>query len=312
MDDIVEAKSDSEVKAKHNEGKHLFSPLWESVKERYVAQDSSIAGNSEQLQRYIEHIGETHWYFTERGVAKKMTDVELRMGQAAVILHDGHKTGKPPEGYEDIENYMLANHNNIAADAVREDLSEAMIAKILGKDSLASEDETEKEEVIERVSVAIRSHMGPRPGFMTLLLAGVNKDLVIKGLPVIKHPSPSKGDVVAETLLASDMASLASRKGREKVLAIQASDPFFRSLDQKIVSDYKKAGISLKMGESALLLGFKSAEEAREMINDNSDKMWINNLIEESKSGEYKYNGETVTYEEAHRKQQKYEKLLEK
>ena len=178
-----------------------------------------------------------------------------------------------------------------------------VLDKILGENYT----EQEKVEVINRIGKAIKAHMGPHPGFMEDALKKVNRSLREKDMPEIKHPYPEKGDKIAETLLAADMRSLAGRKGREKVLSIRSSVPIFKQEDRDLCKKYKKYGIDLSLGEAALLSGFDSAEQAKNMLKDPEDRRWLEQAIEESKRESYTYEGKLINYQEAISKRKQFE-----
>ena len=286
-----------------------LSELIDIVNTRYENPESTLADSPTQLESFKKHNAEILDFCVERGTEKKLTEKEVRMLEVAAVLHDLTKGDKPPEDKADIENFVLAVHGETGAEEAKKILEKnpEIITKILGE----SYNKKEAEKVILTIENAIRSHMGPHPGFMTGILERVNKTLRQKGEAEIKHPYPKKGDVVAETLLAADMCSLAGRKGREKVLAIRSAVPFFKKQDKELSEEYKKYNIDLTPGQAALLSGFKSAEEARDMIKNSADKEWINKAIEDSKKETYLYGLgkelETVNYADAVEKKEKFE-----
>ncbi|MBU4331582.1 HD domain-containing protein [Patescibacteria group bacterium] len=292
---------DKEYKA----AQERFSGLINLVNERYENPNSTIAESPEQLKSFEEHNKQILNFCVERGVKKGLGEKQLATLEAAAILHDLAKSGKPPEESANIQNYMLAAHGEIAANEVKSIFEQQpeMLTKILGENY--SEEDVEK--TISTIEEAIRCHMGPHPGFMTRILENVNKELQKKGEMEIKHPYPEEGNIVAETLLAADMGSLADRKGREKVLTIRLNVPFFRKQDEHLSGECQEFDIDLSPGEAALLSGFDSAEQARDMLEDEDDREWVNELIEESKKGQYTYSEEKINYHDAITKREQFE-----
>ncbi len=284
------------------------------VDERYEAPDSSLAKNPEQLEQYKLHNDDILKLCVERGLQKGLSPEQLRTLETAAVLHDLTKGDQPPEEMADIPNYVLAAHGEMAAGEV-EDILEGhpeILTGILGEEY----SQEQAEETIALIQQAIKSHMGPNPGFMANVLKGVNEKLAEKRLDekellLVEHPYPEKGEPIAETLLAADMRSLAGRKGREKVLATHEASPFFRNQDVKVCGEYRKMGIDLGFGEAALLSGFTSAQEAVEMMHNEDDREWVGEAFEASKQGEYVFEGETVVYSQAMAKKQEFEKAKE-
>ncbi|MBI4812792.1 hypothetical protein HY798_05175 [Candidatus Falkowbacteria bacterium] len=103
---------------------------------------------------------------------------------------------------------------------------------------------------------------------------------------------------------------MANRKGREKILAIRATTPFFEQEDEKLCAEYKKSGIDLTPGEAALLSAFASAEQAKDMLKNEEDKLWINSVIEDSKKDNYLCGNKPISYATATAKKEKFEKAL--
>ena len=212
----------------------------------------------------------------------------------------------PSEKITDIPNYVLASHGEMGAQEVKSIIGQhpEILSKILGEEY----NQKEADETIITIENAIRCHMGPNPGFIEKILESVNKVLKRRGESEIKYPYPEKGDVVAETLLAADMCSLAGRKGREKVLAIRSNVPFFKEQDEILSKEYEKFGLDLSPGEAALLSGFDSAEQSRDMLKDLADREWVNKAIEASKEKDYLYEGKKVNYAQASVKREEFEK----
>ncbi len=312
--DPLAIEADPKIVEEKDAAKKRFSALIDAVNEQYKSPDSTLANSPEQLKQFIEHNSEILDLCVERGMEKGLDDKELRMLEVSAILHDLAKADTPksvvesedlPEGSESISNLVLAMHHDLAAKKVEPLLEKNpdILKEILGDNYT----EEEKQDVVSKIQKAIKSHMGPHPGFMDGILASVNKGLKEKGAQPIEHPYPEKGDKVAETLLAADMKSLAGRKGREKVMSIRKAVPFFVSQDLETVKKYKEAGVDLTQGEAALLSGFDSAEQARDMLPDQEDKDWLKQAIEESMLEPYDFGDEKVSYFEALRKRTLFE-----
>ena len=278
------------------EAKEEFSELIALVNERYDGPDSILAGKPEQLQTFKAHNEQILSFAVEVGMRKGLKGKELKMAEVAAILHDLAKADKAPEGAADIKNYILAAHGEIAANEAEGILEERpqILEKILGE----GYGDEQKKEAIDRIQTAIRSHMGPHPGFMTGILEGVNRELVKKGMPPIEHPYPDKNDNISETVLAADMASLASTEGRKKVVSIIFNDLYFRDLAEKDAKLAQSKGIKLEASDIAVMNGFKSAEEARDMIRDPNDREWMDGLIEKSKGETNMYGDREVKFTE--------------
>lgn len=309
---MPETNEENKIETEFDEAKTRFSPLIELVNQRYEAKDSTIANKPEQLETFKAHNNDILKMCVELGLKKDFTDKELQTLEVSAILHDGTKADLPEEGAQNIPNYALAVHGEKMAGEVDDILNENpnILKEILGENY----DPKEGEATAENIKTAIRCHMGPHPGFMTGILSGVNAKIKESnsGLQEIEHPYPPEGDKIAETLLAADMASLADSGGRKKIMAIRADVPFFTDQDQKLVNSYKNKGIDLLMGEAALLSGFDSAEQARDMIKNEEDKEWINQKIEESKKQSYAYKNkglkidQLVNYSSAQGKREKF------
>lgn len=293
-----------------------FSKLIEAVKERYTSPASTLAKNPEQLREYLLHNEEIIDLCIKRGIEKGMSEKDLRLLEISAIIHDIAKADTPesvvkrknlPKGSESVSNLVLAMHHNLATDETDTLLKKnpEILKHVLG------DNYSEKEAAIatDVIKNAIRSHMGPHPGFMDFVLAGVNKELAKMGAGQIEHPFPEKGDSVSETLLAADMRSLAGRQGRKKVLSIRKVVPIFVSQDLALVEKYKAVGIDLKQGEAALLSGFDSAVQARNMLPDKGDREWLDRAIDESKVEPYNFGDEKITFDEAIRKREQFEEL---
>jgi hypothetical protein len=295
------------VENEKKEVKENFGALLDLVFKRYEAPDSTIANSPEQIKTFKAHVEEVLNFCVERGIEKGLTAKELKTLEVAAILHDLTKADQPDPQLADIPNYMLTAHGELGAQKAARILDEhpEILEKILGAGCSAAE----KHETAELISNAIRAHMGPHPGFMTFVLNGVNAKLKEKGLPELRHPRPPEGEAISETLLAADMRSLAGRQGREKILAIRSAVPNFKQEDEKLCAEYKKLGIDLAPGEAALLSAFASAEQARDMLRNEDDRLWINAAIEASKKDDYLYEDKPINYAAATAKKEKVERM---
>ena len=126
----------------------------------------------------------------------------------------------------------------------------------------------------------------------------------------IEHPE-AQGKM-SETLLAADMAALASEKGRKKILTIREIDPSCIKNDLDTITEYKKVGIDLKQGEAALISGFESAFQAKNMIKSEQDRKWIEKIIEQSLKGDYSFEGKKITIKEAFAKLRDFNEAVKK
>ncbi len=295
---------EEKVRTEYKESQEQFSELIDLVNQRYEAPDSALAGSPEQLKTFKEHNEQVLKLCIKRGIEKNLDKKELKILEVSAILHDLNKADKPEGEIGRITNYTLAAHGEMALNEVENIINKhsEVLDNILGKDY----HEQEKERVIAAIKNAIKSHMGPHPGFMDRVLKRVNQKLEKIGEPKIEHPYPKQGDQVAETLLAADMCSLASRKGREKILAIHSAVPCFKKQDKELCERYKEFGIDLTLGQAVLLSGFDSAEQARDMIKNSDDKEWINKVIEDSKKQDYTYKDQKVNYEQAITKRERF------
>jgi hypothetical protein len=216
----------------------------------------------------------------------------MKTVEISAILHDSTKADATPEKFKDIPNYTLAVHGEKASKEAEQILTDEYLS--------AQGFSGDLENVRKNISAAIREHMGPHPGFMDGILDGVNEKLKEGGEKEIEHPK-AQGKI-SETLLAADMASLAGEKGRKKVLSIRENVAAFKNIDLQTVMEYKKYGINLKPGEAALLSGFESAFQARNMIENEEDGKWIEETIRESIAGDYSFAGEKINTAEAFKK----------
>lgn len=289
------------VERERDEARERFGDLIDLVNQRYEDGNLSPA----EKEKFKQHNGEVLDYAVELGLRKEFDEEELKAVEVAAILHDLTKAYPLPEEFVDIPNYGLVTHGQRAAEEVGEILTDERLERYNLKDR--SPDEFRNE-----VSNAITQHMGPHPGFMTNVLEGVNRVLGERGYQEVSHPQ-ARG-TIPETLLAADMASLASADGRRKILAIHTHNDFFRLQDLQTVEKYRGADIELRQGETALLAAFTSARQAVEMITDPDDRKMLEELFEASKSEEYLFDDdpEPVRFEEAWRKKEEFEAKGEK
>jgi exonuclease VII small subunit len=294
-----ERKLQEAVLVEQYEARERFGDLIDLVSKRY-----GRGGMSEKmLEEYIAHNAEVLGNAVEIGVRKGFSPEELRRLEVVAVLHDLTKADAAPEAFRDIPNYVLALHGEAGA---QESLGILTDEYLDGKGF-----EGDRAEIRQEVSRAIREHMGPHPGFMDGILAGVNAKLRERSAAEIVHPK-AEGRI-SEAMLAVDMCSLAGEKGRKKIMAIRAAVPVFRDIDQKTVEEYATLGIELSMGEAALLSGFESAFQARDMLRDSENRKWLDEAIEASKGVAYGYGSgegeETARWAVVELKQSKFEDL---
>lgn len=272
-----------QIGAEKAEAYEKFAEVIDFVNERYEAPGSTIAQATEQLNAFKDHNKQILDKCIEQGVRREMSPEDLSKLEMAAILHDLNKSDVPPEWAEGVDNFMVVFHGEAAAQELE---TSDDLQRIL-KDKFGEEGFDDN---IAHLQAAIRSHMGPHPGFMSDLLNRVNSQLEIEGIAPIEHPCPEEGDQVSEVLLAADMYSLASSKGVRKVLAIRGSVPFFKQQDEDLSTEYAKFGIELNSGEAALLSAFDSAYAARDMIQNEEDKEWIQGAINKAVEDRYRYS----------------------
>ncbi|PIW75780.1 MAG: hypothetical protein CO002_00160 [Candidatus Portnoybacteria bacterium CG_4_8_14_3_um_filter_44_10] len=299
-------KKEQFVENEKKEARENFGALLDLVFKRYETPDSTIANSPEQIKTFKAHVEEVLNLCVERGIEKSLATKELKTLEVVAILHDLTKADRPDSDMKDIPNYMLAAHGELGAQEIIRILGEH--PKVLEKILNTGYSPQEADKTTKLISSAIRAHMGPHPGFMTFVLGGVNAKLKEKSLPELQHPRPLEGEAISETLLAADMRSLAGRKGREKVLAIRSAVPNFKREDEELCAEYKKHGINLVSGEAALLSAFASAEQARDMLRNEDDRLWIDTAIEASKEENYFYEDQSVNYAATTAKKEKFEK----
>jgi hypothetical protein len=270
------------------EAKEKFAEVIDFVNKRYEGSELSPSFSLEQLEAFKEHNEQVLDKCIERGIERNLDKEELAELETAAILHDLNKVDSPPNWLENIDNAMLVYHGEAASEelAFNEELREILKNKF-------GEENFEKN--ILHLQNAIRSHMGPHPGFMSEALRVVNEQLKIKEVEPIEHPHSKEGDKVAEILLAVDMYSLASPKGVQKVVTVRSETPVFKAEDEKLVAKYAQLGIDLDIAEAAVLSAFDSACAARDMIKNKEDKEWIEEAIEETVGVKYVYKASDET-----------------
>lgn len=285
-----------------------FAFLIQAVADRYDSPGSFLEG--ENRRNFEIHNDEMLDMCIERGMEKGMAVAELRMLEVAAILHDiakadlnsvaAQRLGLPAKAGE-ISVLAFISHHELAARDVRPLLEQQpeLIDHILGPNHSPADVDA----AIQRIETAIRAHMGPHnppgqnePGyFMDGILAFGNGALTAIGTEAqIKHPYPEPGDVVAETLLVADMRSLAGIQGRNRIMGLRATDNRFLTEDAQTVQEYSELDIELSLGEAALISAFDSAFCARDMLPNESDREWVDQVIEESKMVEYPYGSDEI------------------
>lgn len=314
MEKIKQEQAEKEkIKLEQEKAKENFGDLINLVSKRY---EKSETMTPEMVKDFIKHNENILDWVVELGIKKELTDQELKLAEISAVLHDLTKGDAPPEKAKNITNYVLASHGEKAAEQV----DNLVTNKILEKAGVDITDENAVKSAKDQIASVIKEHMGPHPGFMDFILGSVNKQIQEENkklkaqgkelIPEIKHP-PAKGKI-SETLLAADMASLASRAGREKVLAIRSGEKYFNDQDKKTVIKYKNLRINLTMGEAALLSGFDSAADSHNMLKSETDRKWVQHLIDESKKEPYSYKNpktneiETITWHDATEKRVEY------
>lgn len=281
-EDYDEKELWSKIENEKLEAKEKFAEVIDFVNKRYEGSATASSFSPEQLEVFKEHNEQVLDKCIEQGIRRGLDEEELAELETAAILHDMNKADSLPDWLEDVDNVMLVYHGEVAAGelAFNEELREIL------KDKFGEE---RFEKNILHLQTAIRSHMGPHPGFMSEALRVANEQLKIKGVEPIEHPRPKEGDKVAEILLAVDMYSLASPKGAQKVVTLRNEAPVFKAEDEKLVAEYVKLGIDLDIAEAAVLSAFDSACAARDMITNKEDKEWIEEAMKETIGAEYVY-----------------------
>ena len=281
------------IEQERKEAKERFVDLIKTVSMRYEnlpesMQEDFILHNEEILDSVIE-----------LGIKKGFSKEELEKLELSAVLHDMTKADSVPEKYKDIPNYTLAMHAKTAAEKVPEILTDEYLKEM----NIQGDPEMVRQEIAR----SILEHMGPRPGFMTGILEIFNNKMKSIGESGIDYPE-ARGKI-SEALLAADMKSLAGEKGRKKVLSIRANVEFFIKQDIDLCEEYKKYGIDLSQGEAALISGFESASQARDMQKDQENWNWINDGIEKSKDVVYEFSNleKPMLWRDVYVKMKKYE-----
>lgn len=283
-----------------------FQPLIEGVDERY---NESPVLTEAQKESFKAHNKEILDLCVERAIEKGLNKTERAILYFAAIHHDMTKGDVPPEGKENIKNYVLVKHGEAGAEETKELLEskegEGIINITLSREQ-SKEGEYNKEKVITAVGNAILRHMGPHrrnekqrkedPAFMDIVQDMVNSQLP-KG-EKIKHPKPE--NKIDKTLFAADMRSLAGPEGAQKILDIRYGVPNFKKEDILASEFCKKEGIDFSPDEIAFISAYESALAARDSIDkekDRDDWEWVGEAIENLKEEEY-YYGESKELEE--------------
>lgn len=289
------AEEQAEMAKEKQEAKEQFGDLIGLVDTRYQKLPEGVR------QEFMVHNDEILGKVIDMAKMKGMAGEDLKAIEIAAILHDLNKADDVPEKYKDVPNYALVAHGEIAANSIQELLTDEKL-KSYGF-------EGDPQQTRDKIAAAIREHMGPHPGFMTAMLDKANQALDALGEPKFEHPRP-KG-VFSEVMLAADMDSLAGTKGRRKVMALRFNAPFFKQQDAETVEKYRAAGIELSPGEAALLSGFDSAFQARDMIQDPDLKVKVISSIDGSMGEEYLYGQEKIDAKEALAKQDRFKARME-
>lgn len=266
------------ITQEQQEARERFKNLIELVSARYESLPKKVR------EDFVAHNNDILNNAVELGMKMEMKPEELKALEVAAILHDLSKADAVPGEFKNVPNYTLVMHGELAAEESKKILTDEKL-KGFGF-------EGDLEATRTMIAEAIREHMGPHPGFMTAMLEKANAALKTDGKKEIVHDK-ARGKV-AETLLAVDMESLASARGRKKVMSLRQSGEFFQGQDQKTVEQYKAMGVDLSMGEAALLSGFDSAFQARDMIDNSELKAWIIKAIDESLNEAYAYGEEKI------------------
>lgn len=281
------------IEQERKEAKERFVDLIRTVSKQYENLPESMRKD------FILHNEEILDSAIELGIKKGFSKEELERLELSAVLHDMTKADSVPEKYKDISNYTLAMHAKTAAEKVPEILTDEYLKEM----NIQGDPEMVRQEIAR----AILEHMGPRPGFMTGILEMFNAKMKSIGEDGIEYPE-ARGKI-SEVLLAADMKSLAGEKGRKKVLSIRANVEFFIKQDIDLYEEYRKYGVDLSQGEAALISGFESALQARDMQKDQENWNWIDDEIEKSKEAVYEFSGsdKPMLWREVYVKMKKYE-----
>lgn len=294
-ENIEKNELDKDIKEEQMEARKQFEELIYLVNRRYEKLPENMRKD------YLIHNEEILDSAIELGIKKGFSPEELKILEMAAIWHDADKADAVPEKYKDVPQYALVVHGEKAADEIPDILTDGLL-----EESGFEKDDFEM--VREEVANAIRQHMGPHPGFMDGMLKGANAKLRELGEKEIKHPK-AQGKI-SEALLSADMRALAGTAGRKKVLSIRASVPFFKNQDKQLSEEYSGYDIKLSSCEAALLSGFDSAFQARDMIEDEKNREWVDEAIEDSMREEYESmdgNGDKMTWSEVSMKRADFE-----
>lgn len=277
----------------------------EGARERFKDLIDMVSARYENLpekmrEEFVAHNEEILNGAVELGIRNGFSEEELEQLELSAILHDMTKADPVPEKFKEIGIYNTVMHGKMAAEEAPKVLTDDRLGQYFG--------EADFEEIRKTVSRAILEHMGPRPGFMSYMVKDINAKFREMNEPEIEYPE-AEGKI-SEVLLAADMKSLAGTKGRKKVLAIRSSAPSFRKQDEAKSLEYKSYGVELGPEEAALLSGFQSAYEARDMIKDPKNQDWINEAIEESIAYEYDLGDSKITGKEVLAKKAQFEKMV--
>lgn len=289
--DLDEKRWEKKIKLEIVETKEQFKSLIDEVSGRYENLPDNIR------KSFIKHNEGILCGAIELGIRNGFSREELEQLKLSAILHDADKADGIPEEYKDIKNYTLVMHAKIASEKIPEILTDEKLEK------MGVEGDFEK--IRGEVARAVLEHMGPIPGFMADEIEKFNKKMEEKGGERISYPEAN--GKISEALLAADMRSLASVDGINKVLLLRSVAPDFIKEDFDSVGEYKKYEINLIQGEAALISGFKSAFQARDMQKKEEYQNWINEEIEKSKTVKYIFLGEEIIWEDVESKIAEYE-----
>ncbi|MFZ2192934.1 MAG: hypothetical protein WAV31_01710 [Candidatus Moraniibacteriota bacterium] len=281
------------IERERKEAKERFGNLIALVSERYEELPESMRKD------FILHNEEILDSAIELGIKKGFSKEELEKLELSAVLHDMTKADSVPDKYKDIPNYILAVHAKSASEKIPEILTDEYLKEM----NIQGDPEMVRQEIAR----AILEHMGPRPGFMTGILEAFNAKMKSIGENGIEYPE-ARGKI-SEALLAADMKSLAGEKGRKKILSIRSNVEFFIKQDIDLCEEYKKYGVGLSQGEAALISGFESALQARDMQKDEENWNWINEGIEKSKEVVYEFSNveKPILWRDVYVKMKEYE-----
>jgi hypothetical protein len=278
--------------------------VYESVDKRYDS--SELALNPERLTKYKEHFREVTEMAVEYAERIELPEGEVALLAVAAGLHDLTKGDTPPPDIPDSVKhiYWLVAHGETAAAEVGQYLD----ANPSVQDFLKTANPGLGDFAIkERIEMAIRSHMGPNPGFMEGVLNYVNGELGEDSR--ISHPYPEEGDRVAEILLAADMKSLAGPQGVEKVIGDIMADKKEGGWREEAQLEAEKAnelGYDFTTAQMAFLSAYDSGVNAFTMIKNDEDKEWVGEALDETENHIFVIEGEKVDAREVIERWNKY------